>query len=136
MSKLEKRICLLYPAAFSDEKHKLVTMFLTGDGGFHLLGEWEIGCDLIGLVNWICGIQEEDPYRLWIVDSYGVNQAVMDALADRGLPVLSMQYMSKAIDELLDGGLTKLKSSRPYSYLGHIVSEVVEAEEVYRETLG
>lgn len=115
MGKVEKRIGLLYPAIYSDEVNILHTMTYTSDSRFRpeCIETLPNSLDIFELVEHFQMKQAgELPYDLFIVDAWGSNRGLIGAMLDNGLPVLSMQYMFKVIDRLVDGDLTKLELGR------------------------
>lgn len=109
MEKIKQRIGFLYPAFFIGEKTTLHTMAYTSEGRFipessgsRLLPESAESNasikDAEELIRCIQRIQDGDqPYRLFIVDTYGGNREIMDALGHSGIPVVSMEDVHKAL---------------------------------------
>lgn len=116
MSKVEKRIGLLYPAVYGDEVTILHTMTYTSDGRFRpeCMETLPGSLDIFDIVEHLRMKQAgELPYDLFIVDTWKSDRGLIGAMLDNGLSVLSMQYMFEAIDKLVGGDLTKLEPGRP-----------------------
>lgn len=96
MSKVMRRIGFLYPAMYSDEKNTLHTMVYTDKGRCKPEGvETTSLMSISELVAYIRVIQRgELPYDLFIVDTYGRNKTVMNALKAIGIPAVSIQVIA------------------------------------------
>lgn len=90
--KVEKRIGIINASFFRGEVTEIVTISLTTDGGFNLIGTGEMQfADAKAFVDCIADIQRKGNYDTFIMDSHGINKGIIDAMRDRGLPVISMQ---------------------------------------------
>ncbi len=99
MGKVSKRIGIINASFFRGEITEIVTISLTMDGGFDLIGiDKKEFRRATAFVDYIAEIHRSDTYDVFIIDSYGSNKTIIEHMRDSGLPVVSMQDAFLAID--------------------------------------
>lgn len=111
---VEKRMGIINATFFRGEVTEIVTIHLTTDGRFNLISTDKVEfTEAMAFVDYIAEIHRAGNYDAFMIGSYGVNKGIIDAMRDRGLPVISMEDMFEAIDGMVGGDLIKLEPGTP-----------------------
>lgn len=103
MGKVEKRIGIINASFFRGEVTEIVTISLTTDGKFELISTDEMEfTDAMDFIDHIEKLHRANPYSAFVMDAYGVNEGVMVAMRNSGLPVISIEDMFLAIGAKID----------------------------------
>lgn len=106
MSKVERRIGIINASFFKGEVTEITTISITTDGRFNQISTDEMEfTDAMDFIDHIEELHRANTYSAFVMDTYGVNKGIVDAMRNSGLPVISMQSMFLAIDCKISGDI-------------------------------